>query len=467
MAITWRNVEGPSFKEAILAGTAAQQQMSSGFDSFNKILEQETKTNIANWDNTKQNNTQEAMNELMRYRTPEEYQAAQASGAFDALRQRYGAQMDQEAFRTAVDGRLTTLQQRATAGIDFKNKSLADSLRPKEQAALALSVSDPSKLPAYLEANPDLNAFMGGTLAAKGVEGARATDLHRYAGNKDTREGEQLQSTITHQRAIERISQAQAQASLISARAQAVAASNKGSKGGKLYTPQEQQVIAMSAYAKGSLDSEEGPGDLSKLLTDTYGISKDDLAPTLRRINEAFPNGKYTFKNDDGKTVTVGVPVATLAKYVSESAGWEWGITETSLNPWSNYGTRGANKFKDLIKNDKAYLDGLLQADEIINGKAFRDVANKADPEGAKDRSRAQAEEALRGNERTVPNPFYRPLADFPKPADVAASADLLFNPIVRRGLQAPAAEVTKADVILRKQLRESKNPVNGMNLVR
>ena len=453
MAITWRNVEGPSFKEAILAGTAAQQQMSSGFDSFNKILEQETKTNIANWDNTKQNNTQEAMNELMRYRTPEEYQAAQASGAFDALRQRYGAQMDQEAFRTAVDGRLTTLQQRATAGIDFKNKSLADTLRPQEQAALALVANDPSKLPAFLAANPELNNFMGGTLAAKGVENARATDLHKYAGNKDVRDGEQLQSTITHQRAIERISQAQAQASLISARAHAVAASNKGSKGGKLYTPQEQQVIDASPYGESSLDAKGGIDQLAQNLKKA-GWDSDKISGAMAGLLKEFPDGKVL--TEDGKS-SIGVPVSTLTSYMLKN-GDNW---------FFNEGSSAASQFKSMLKKDTAFVNNLIQVDEIINGNAARAVANKADPEGAKDRNRAQAEEALRGNTQTVTNPLHTSLADFPKPTEPSNPGTIYFNPITRAGLQVPEGNVTRADVLLRKRLLESVNPVNGLNLVK
>lgn len=46
----------------------------------------------------------------------------------------------------------------------------------------------------------------------------------------------------------------------------------------------------------------------------------------------------------------MGIPIAELVRNISESAGWEWGVLDTSLNPWSNYGTRGVSKFMDRTR---------------------------------------------------------------------------------------------------------------------
>lgn len=144
MAITWRNVEGPSFKEAILAGTAAQQQMSSGFDSFSKILEQETKTNIANWDNTKQNNTDAFYADVTsKFRTPEEYQAAQRSGLIDQMRQQYGAQIDQVGARKFMEDRPGFLMDRVLKTNDYTDKSREFTERPdRDRVASLIAAKD-------------------------------------------------------------------------------------------------------------------------------------------------------------------------------------------------------------------------------------------------------------------------------------------------------------------------------------
>lgn len=209
--ITWRNVEAPSFRDAILAGAQAQQSFNSGFDSLNKLVDQETKTNIANWDNTKNNNTQEFLNQLNQYRTPEELQAAQASGALDALRQRYGPQVDQAAIRTAEDGRLSTLQQRSLTGIDFKNKSLENELRPQIQQATALAAAGDKKgLESLFANNPTLRDFMGGKLTAEAIVGERAADVHKWAGNDDTRKQTKLDDDLLTNAAHRSLYRAQA-----------------------------------------------------------------------------------------------------------------------------------------------------------------------------------------------------------------------------------------------------------------
>ena len=117
-----------------------------------------------------------------------------------------------------------------------------------------------------------------------------------------------------------------------------------------------------------------------------------------------------------------------------------------------------------MVNKDKTYLAGLIQADEVINGKAYRDVANKAGPAAAKERSRAKLAEEQRANAQTVPNPGYTEFGDFPTPTEPAAP---FHKPIVRAGLQTPVVNQDRADVVLRKQLRESRNPVNGLNLIR
>ncbi len=453
MAITWRNVEGPNFRDAILAGTTAQQQMNAGFDNFNKILEQETKTNLANWDNTKVNNTRAAMNELMQYRTPEEYQAAQASGALNALTQRYGAQVDQEAIRTAIDNRLPTLQQRALTGIDFKNKTLEDQLRPiAQQAEIFAAKGDTASLDALYANNPTLRDFMGGKLSAKAIEGARAADLHKYAGNKDVRDGQQLESTIQHQRATEDIGRTQARASLLSAQAQNYAIRNKGN-GGKLYSAAEQHAIDASPYGGGRLDAKGGIEQVAQDLKKA-GWDSDKVASAMAGLLKEFPDGKILL--EDGKS-SIGVPVSTITSYMLKN-GDNW---------FFNEGSSAASQFKTMMRKDKAFVNTLLQVDEIINGNATRAIADKADPAAAKERARAQGAEALRAQANTVTNPLHTSIADFPKPTEQSNPGTLYFNPITRAGVQVPEGNVSRADVLLRKRLQESKNPVNGLNLVK
>lgn len=148
------------------------------------------------------------------------------------------------------------------------------------------------------------------------------------------------------------------------------------------------------------------------------GISKENLAPTLRAVSEKFKGGKFAIKSKDGESTTIGIPIAELARNISESAGWEWGEVNTNPNPWSNYGTRGVNKFMDRVGSDRDFIKSMVATDEIINSRAHRDAAGKAIPVAAKEYAKAQAAEALRAQATTVPTPISSNLDDFPKPTE-------------------------------------------------
>lgn len=118
--ITWQNVNAPT-SDPLQALALAQGSFKSVFSGLNDQIKQYENTSEANWKQMKDNNTQAFLDEISKYRTPEEYQAALASGALDAQRQQYGVQLDRAAARNAQDGREAVLQSRALADINFKN----------------------------------------------------------------------------------------------------------------------------------------------------------------------------------------------------------------------------------------------------------------------------------------------------------------------------------------------------------
>lgn len=119
--ITWQNLHQASFGDAMRGMALAQDSFNSGIQSVQNVLNKQEATAEANWKQAKENNTQSFLDEISKYRTPEEYQAALASGALDAQRQQYGVQIDRAAVRAAQDGREAILQNRAVAEANFKN----------------------------------------------------------------------------------------------------------------------------------------------------------------------------------------------------------------------------------------------------------------------------------------------------------------------------------------------------------
>ena len=118
-AITWRNVDTPSFGDSNRLSFLGQQTVNQGFDKFNEI------------------NTNAYMDALAEAKTPEEFQAKQAFLA--QMRQGFGAQGDATAMRAAEDSRLALLQGRATAQYAFDNAKVDQAEAPIRDAVASLT----------------------------------------------------------------------------------------------------------------------------------------------------------------------------------------------------------------------------------------------------------------------------------------------------------------------------------------
>ena len=69
-------LSAPSFDGASRSMALAQVGLNSGFDAFNRILQNQQAIDNANWEQAKLNNTEAFYNQMANYKTPEEYQAA-------------------------------------------------------------------------------------------------------------------------------------------------------------------------------------------------------------------------------------------------------------------------------------------------------------------------------------------------------------------------------------------------------
>jgi hypothetical protein len=123
-AITWRNVNGPSLAEASRPLAFAQYSIDNAFDGLKGVLKQQEATDQANWNQVKENNTQNFLNRLYSAQGAEGFKALQDSGELDRMLAANGAQIDRAAVRSAMDGRLGTLQQRDRQGWEFQNAAL-------------------------------------------------------------------------------------------------------------------------------------------------------------------------------------------------------------------------------------------------------------------------------------------------------------------------------------------------------
>lgn len=127
--ITWKNiaVEAPQ-REAYNPMIAAQLGITAGFDKLGQVYDQYQTQR-------RDDNTAAFQTALSQYKTPEELQAAQASGAIDALRAQFGVQMDQKVAMNGADQRLAALMKQATDATAYTDAAAVRSVQTPEQAA--------------------------------------------------------------------------------------------------------------------------------------------------------------------------------------------------------------------------------------------------------------------------------------------------------------------------------------------
>jgi hypothetical protein len=123
-AITWRNVSGPSLAEASRPLEAAQRSIDNAFTGLGGVLRQQESTDAANWNQVKENNTQDFLNKLYSAQGAEGFKALQDSGELERMLAANGAQIDRAAALSAMDGRMGTLQQRDRQGWEFQDAAL-------------------------------------------------------------------------------------------------------------------------------------------------------------------------------------------------------------------------------------------------------------------------------------------------------------------------------------------------------
>lgn len=136
--ITWRNVSGPNLAEASRPFAVAQQSIMGGFDTLGNLLKQSETVDRANWQQQKENNLNEFMNQIYAAQGPEGFKQLQDSGQLQQMLGQYGAQIDQNAARRVMDTRLGDLQTREKANWEYQNAALDQKEAPVVDQAKGL-----------------------------------------------------------------------------------------------------------------------------------------------------------------------------------------------------------------------------------------------------------------------------------------------------------------------------------------
>lgn len=375
--ITWRNVEAPDLRGAASMLNLAQSGFNSGFDQLNNVLKREQDTAEANWKVQRDNNTQAFLNSINQYRTPEEYQAALQSGALDLSK--YGAQIDQAVARSALDGRLSILQDRMVKANQFADMQQERDARPIVDRLTAMALSDDKDL--RRSAKEALGIYAGQGMVPKAAElTGKMRDIERQDVAWD-REGKKFEDELLTNKARRSLIGAQTN------QANAAAEHYRNESSDATASLKAQLAASKAEKAAAELLIKNSPLDANTMNTyegkmkfleglKKLNIPEDEAASAYESLSGKFANGVRVGVNDKGEDVRIGLPVSTAIAAV-EAAG-----KDSKLRPnWlmgSGRGDRTITQVERLMA-EPSYVESLQQALQA-QGIQYR-ALNK--PEGA------------------------------------------------------------------------------------
>lgn len=333
-AITWRNIEAPSLGDPSRTLQGAQQGFNNAFATLGDMLKGYQANEAKNWDITKVNNTEAFLAEAAtKFRTPEEFKAALASGQLQGMAGANGAQIDQTAVRNFMDTRLSTLQQRTTAENVFTDQLLDRQMQPLVQQATALAAKgDEAGFNALVAGTPGLDRYIG-TLTKNMVDGQRGATKFKWEG-----EDQQIQLAAEGRAAaLAPLQQAQIRASTNASNAAAESSRNSSKvsaaqlkatqaellRTDKLTEASRKQIIENGPLAGGYLGTGDGLQKLQAGTKNIPGLSDGQSEEIQAALQEIAAKGGIPVEGADGKTYRVPVSVSAALSAISASgSGW-------------------------------------------------------------------------------------------------------------------------------------------------
>ena len=110
MPITWKNVTGRESRTGVALLQGAEDSITAGLDGLKGLVDDRVEMKDANMLNERTNNTTAFAEELATYRDFDEYETALDSGAIDALRTKYGSNVDSAAMMEEQNNQLASLR---------------------------------------------------------------------------------------------------------------------------------------------------------------------------------------------------------------------------------------------------------------------------------------------------------------------------------------------------------------------
>jgi hypothetical protein len=350
-AITWRNVDGPSLSEASRPLDSAARLIDNAFSRVGNVIEDQQKVGFDNWDQVKENNTQAFLDRLYSAQGADGFKALQDSGELDRMIAANGAQIDRARARSAMDGRLATLQQRDVAGITYKNTMLDDAQAAEVREIGLLTLTDPAAAQARLAAKPELRAAVQ---LAQGIDNRRqelvnrdrATTEFDWKGAGEQREADKFPLVLDGLRsALQNDRVQRGYTSALTERTLTDIDNNAEDRAATRNKNVLTNALKDNRYNEGVLVP-GGSSELMGLIIENnigddkgwWNDSREKQAKIVERIERLASKGhtvQIPDPNNPGKTVTTTVPYAlkdvkaALLSATDRTASWNEGWADT------------------------------------------------------------------------------------------------------------------------------------------
>lgn len=327
-AITWRNVDAPNLLGVSQMMRVGQQGINDGLDGIGDVLKKQQEVEAANWQTQKTNNTNNLYNKLMGFTTPEEYQAG-AAGLQQEM-SGMGAQVDQAAFRQALDKRLPELQQRSVQGQQYKDQQLDVQSRPIVDRLSTMAMSEDKDL--RTSAKAALLQYQNEGLIRNPAELAAKIDRADYTFTERGRETEKFgfdKEAEKRKAAMHPLDLAAKRADISykgaltnkenAAANKENAALNSEGKGGS-----KQSAAALEALVKGSVMSAgvigTKDGDASVMEWITKNLSGAEKNDAIYNFNKRKSEGVVVGKDENGKPIKAPIPAQIMINALGSSS---------------------------------------------------------------------------------------------------------------------------------------------------
>lgn len=406
--ITWRTVNGPSLAEASRPLEAAQRSIDNAFTGIGGLVKQAEATDAANWNQVKENNTQDFLNKLYSVQGADGFKALQDSGELERMISANGAQIDRAAARSAMDGRLSTLQNRDVQGITYKNTMLDDAQANDVRRINTLALTDPAAASAELAKNPDLRKSFE---IAKNIDASAQTQVERERAKtrfgfdmneEERKKAEEAQRQLLRPLAVQQAqdnllngpAQRAASAAQVSAANEQVLASRARRERDEAEAASAKSLKKLGAALDGNIYKEGVYKDadtveIAKLMKDagvagTGGDAGDKRTKIIDRINTLSKTG-IEIAGPDGKPVTVPLPLGAVKASILGAGNtllsWNEGYAdsfEKNLKerlqavynkPGADGKPMAANKAADDYQNFLAIMRGTAELAPAPSGK--------------------------------------------------------------------------------------------------